>query len=187
MKKSLVIVSVLIAALLCFSGCTALGALNKSQLDPHSEDINENIDDNDNSDIEEYLDEIGAKATERLEGFAKSVEENEVVDDVDEEPKEYVLMGIRDRHFVPTLTFYEEDNTFSFFFSYYSDDILEGDYKIKGNNLSANTYDDKFYFTFEIMDEKSLKFIAEKSSDLSKNNDKAKYPIEDRTVFKLKK
>ena len=183
MKKTIVIISVLVVALICFAGCTPKNIIN-------------NVHEAQLSQLYDEIEKMEAMYTKQIDDLNKYIIDHEIYSEAAEEipveipveiPKKYTLMGLKNLNNIPTLTFNEEDGTFSFVFDNFSDDILTGDYEIIDNTLSAITYDDKFYYTFEIMDENSLKFIAENSSEIPPIISTIGYPVEDRTVFKLAK
>ena len=179
MKKMLIITSVLTILMICFAGCSSPFTSDKNLVASLNEEIEE-------------LKEREIAYQTQLKEFSQYLEKNEIYNESVEEmeielPKKYLLMGLKEDSRVPKLTFYEEEGTFSFFFDSFSDDILEGKYKIVGNTLTANTYDDKFHYTFEVVDDTSLKFIAEKSSDITLVHASLGYKVEDRTIFLLEK
>ena len=174
MKKMIIIVSVLVIVLSCLAACTNPAISDQAKV----------------ARLYEEMKEKETMYKEQIEELQSYIEDNQTYLDsnkekAEEKPKKYVLMGIKDKSFVPTLTFYDEERTFSFYFDQLSNDILEGNFDTVDNTIVANTYDDKFHYTFEIMDETSLKFIAEKSSIITLTNKSIGYQVEDQTVFKL--
>lgn len=88
--------------------------------------------------------------------------------------------------YIPSLTL-NEDNSFSFAYDLSSSYLFKGHYKIENNMLSANTEDGSKLYLFRQVDEETLSFKAEGSSDVSLNDERLGVPIMDGALFKIEK
>ena len=82
----------------------------------------------------------------------------------------------------PTVTFSTEDMTFSFGFDALSSYMNVGTYVIENDEIVATTFDGKYAFVFQIIDETSVSFVADKSASTKMVEGKTAVP--DGAVFK---
>ena len=66
----------------------------------------------------------------------------------------------------PTVTFILSDNTFIFFYDPFSSYFEYGKYTVENDKIVANTDNGKNIYIFKIVDEKTVSFVADGSSEL---------------------
>lgn len=95
----------------------------------------------------------------------KAVETNESVDHTQNNTKIYMLKVDRDG-FIPQIIMNETDKTFSFSYDILSSYLAVGTYSENNEQLELKTEDGKYHYTFDIIDDNTLKFNQENSSDI---------------------
>ena len=67
----------------------------------------------------------------------------------------------------PVITINIDDKSFLFSYDVLSSYFTIGTYEINDNILTATTNDDKYHYTFEIIDENTLCFVEQESSKIT--------------------
>ena len=86
---------------------------------------------------------------------------------------------------IPALTL-ETGHRFQFAYDMLSSYVSLGFYTIRDNILTAITDDGRFQYCFEIIDGNTLRFLQDKSSDVSLIDERLGIPITDRALFTTK-
>lgn len=77
---------------------------------------------------------------------------------------EYTMESIEDEQsYAPTISFDTRDKTFQFTYDLLSSYLNYGTYIIQDDEVIATTSDGKYTYTFKIIDDDTISFIAEKS------------------------
>lgn len=92
----------------------------------------------------------------------------------------------QDEYLIPTLTLNEEEHTFSFAYDVLSSYMPCGTYQMTDKLLTATTEDGLYQYLFEVVDNHTLKFIQEGSSEVYLFDDHLGVPIEDGSLFEMK-
>lgn len=79
-----------------------------------------------------------------------------------------------------------KDGSFEFFYDTLSSYAPHGNYSIQEDLLEASSSDGKYDYYFRIIDDRTLEFIQEGSSDVSLTDQKIGSPVTDGAVFTLK-
>lgn len=85
---------------------------------------------------------------------------------------------------IPYIYIYE-NNEFEFFYNSLSSYLSYGSYYIDNNELIAKTYDGKYRYVFEIQDNKTLRFLEDKSSSVLPIKQDFIIEIKASSLFKL--
>lgn len=85
---------------------------------------------------------------------------------------------------IPYIYIYE-NNEFEFFYNPLSSYLSYGSYYIDDNELIAKTYDGKYRYVFEIQDNKTLRFLEDKSSSVLPIKQDFVVEIKESLLFKL--
>lgn len=86
--------------------------------------------------------------------------------------------------FLPSLCLNEEERTFSFGYDLLSSYLPYGTYEIEDGILTARTGDGKYQYLFRVMEDGSLAFIEEGSSEVRLTDIRLGIPVEDGAKFK---
>lgn len=86
--------------------------------------------------------------------------------------------------FRPSLTL-SRDKTFTFEYDFTSSYLFKGYYEIEDNIVSANVEGGAYHYLFLQVDQDTLSFMAEGSSDVSLNDQRLGIPITDGALFKI--
>ncbi|MDE5669890.1 MAG: hypothetical protein K2I14_00275, partial [Eubacterium sp.] len=103
--------------------------------------------------------------------------------------KQYAYMNSKNEPVPPKVTLFEENKTFSFFYSAYSSYLAKGTYEIENNKLILKTSDKEFIYAFDIS-ENGIIFDKKHSTALpeyrySENTEDTDTPVPDRAFFEL--
>lgn len=132
-----------------------------------------------------------ASATENTAGnnslIESGVTEISSSDRVTITPGQYFLSdpGEVDAKVLPNIKL-NKDGTFDFFYDMLSSYAPQGNYSIHEDLLEASTSDGKYDYYFRIIDDKTLEFIQDGSSDVSLTDQKIGSPVTDGAIFILK-
>ena len=96
----------------------------------------------------------------------KAVETNEYIEDTQNNTKTYVLKDDREE-LIPQIIIDETDKTFLFSYDVLSSYLATGTYTQNHGQLQLKTDDGNYHYTFDIVDENTLKFNLENSSDIN--------------------
>lgn len=98
-------------------------------------------------------------------GAIKTFETNEDIGNIKSNIKNYMLKTDREE-LIPQIMINEDDKTFTFSYDVLSSYLTTGSYTEKDGQLELKTDDGKYHYTFDIVDENTLKFNQENSSDI---------------------
>lgn len=84
---------------------------------------------------------------------------------------------------IPSLSIDAEKKEFAFVYDVLSSYFPVGTYKIENNVLTATTNDDLYHYVFEIVDENTLSFSAEDSSEMTVFDEYSSIIPQDGTLF----
>lgn len=96
----------------------------------------------------------------------KALETNEFMEPAENNTKLYLLKTDAEE-FIPQLILNDEEKTFSFSYDVLSSYLAVGTYTESNGQLELKTDDGKYHYTFDIVDENTLKFNQESSSDVN--------------------
>lgn len=96
----------------------------------------------------------------------KALETNEFVEPAENNTKLYLLKTDAEE-FIPQLILNDEEKTFSFSYDVLSSYLAVGTYTESNGQLELKTDDGKYHYIFDIIDENTLKFNQESSSDVN--------------------
>lgn len=159
-RRSKVFLFCILMICLCFSGCSGDGEKSDA----------EQTDSGASSEADKDAKKLG-------EAFAKAL---------GDEGASYVMKADEDTTVTPCLSLNGKDSSFSFTYDILSSYLSAGSYEIEGNLLSAETEDEKYHFTFEIIDNENLRFLQEKSSEIELTNREYGPKLQDKAVFRLR-
>lgn len=96
----------------------------------------------------------------------KALETNESMEPAENNTKLYLLKTDAEE-FIPQLILNDEEKTFSFSYDVLSSYLAVGTYTESNGQLELKTDDGKYHYIFDIIDENTLKFNLESSSDVN--------------------
>lgn len=105
-----------------------------------------------------------------------SVVSGTYVMEVEQENKEEILF--------PLFSIDTEKNEFSFCYDILSSYVPIGTYEIKENLLTATTNDNQYHYVFKIVDNNTLSFVEEASSEIKVVDTNLSVVPQDGTIFK---
>lgn len=94
------------------------------------------------------------------------LETNKSIESVQNDTKIYVLNSDKNE-FIPELVLNTKDNTFSFSYDVLSSYLAVGTYIESQERLELITDDGKYHYIFDIVDESTLKFNKDESSNVT--------------------
>lgn len=89
--------------------------------------------------------------------------------------------------FAPYLSLDENNNTFVFTYDVLSSYMPTGTYEIKDGILTAYTDDGKYTYLFSVIDDNTIEFIQDGSSEVKLTDDKLGVSVYDGAQFKAEK
>ena len=85
---------------------------------------------------------------------------------------------------VPTVSINTKQKEFSFSYDALSSYYTFGTYEMKDNILTTTTSDEKYHYVFEIVDENTLSFVEESSSEITVFDSRFSVVPQDGAIFK---
>lgn len=79
----------------------------------------------------------------------------------------YVLQSETDTPIKPTVSFNTDDNTFTFHYDPLSSYLSHGSFEVANSKITAHTDDDKYTYIFKIVDNDTVCFVENGSSEIA--------------------
>lgn len=98
--------------------------------------------------------------------------------------KVYSLVVDTEKQYVPYL-YLEDDNTFSFTYDVLSSYLAYGSYELVDDKIKCKTSDNLYNYTFDIIDDKTIEFNVEESSELPLIDSDMSAEVTDYLQFRL--
>lgn len=117
--------------------------------------------------------------------IAKALETNESAEEIQNDTKMYIMKSDIEG-VLPQIFLDEDNNTFSFSYDVLSSYLNHGTYVENDGQLVLNTDDGKYQYTFEIIDDYTLRFDKKNSSEIKQIDKAVGLEIEDGAEFVLK-
>lgn len=129
-----------------------------------------------------------------MTGCSSAEKENLAEDSIEEADSEYVFEEThtyvgetaRSYFFAPKLRLDEARQTFLLESDHYSSNLIMGKYEIQDGILVAETEDERGIYQFAVVDDETLEFVQEGSSEIWVREGKSRVSLEDGTLFQLK-
>lgn len=96
----------------------------------------------------------------------------------------YIMQGAQDEPLQPAITFNVEEETFIFKYDILSSYFPHGSWALHDEKLVAKTDDNKYTYIFEVVDNDTIRFVQENSSQITAI--KGDTPVVDGAEFKFK-
>lgn len=113
-------------------------------------------------------------------------ESSEAAEETDETYVSYYLQDSTSPEkalLIPELSLYKTEKTFTFSYDVISSYLSHGTYEIEDGILTAVTDDGNYHYQFKVIDENTLEFLQEGSSDVRLVDDRLGAAIQDGAIF----
>lgn len=120
--------------------------------------------------------------TTAIQNVVKTVETNESTENISNHTTIYILKTDREE-LILQIILDENNKSFSFSYDVLSSYLAVGTYMMENEQLKLETDDGKYHYTFDIIDDNTLKFNQENSSDIGLINETLKEEMKDGAEF----